>query len=524
MTPTPPDPDLENMERHWRELLRKLNPAMFATAEGPAESGASGTATPEEAPVDARLKAIREFNLRPREVRDYLDRYVIRQEDAKKVLAVALCDHYHHVRRCLESPERASTERAKHNILMLGPTGVGKTYMIRCAARLIGVPFVKADATKFSETGYVGHDVEDLVRDLVKAADGNVDLAQYGIIFLDEVDKIAAQASAGGRDVSGRGVQTNLLKLLEETDVNLFSQTDLIGQMQAMMNIQRGRDAGPRTISTRHILFICSGAFDTLAEQVRRRLATATIGFVGEGGVAPDDGASLRQAGTRDFVSYGFEPEFIGRLPVRVVFDFLTAADLEEILRRSEGNVLEQYRDDCAGYGLQCTVSDGALRRIAEAAHAERTGARGLMTVLERLFRDFKFELPSTPVTRFEITERTVDEPAAALAETLDQKDTVQRANVQQAIRAFAETFQTNHGIKLIVPKDPLDALTDLCLADGRPPATVCAERFRDFEYALKLIARNTGRNSFTLTRKLVTQPTEELSRRVADSFRQEGK
>jgi len=514
------------LEEQLHDLLRRANVSVLVNGERGGGGEAAGVAAKgaEAAGTEDRLKAIREFGLTPRDVYAHLDRYVVRQNEAKKVLAVALCDHYHHVRRCLENPAVQGGEYAKHNILMLGPTGVGKTYMMRCAARLIGVPFVKADATKFSETGYVGHDVEDLVRDLVKAADGDVELAQYGIVFMDEIDKIASQPTAG-KDVSGRGVQINLLKLMEETEVSLFSQTDILGQMQAVMNMQRGGDVGARTISTRHILFIVSGAFDKLSEQVRKRIGAARIGFAGgeTDAAALPDGDCLRQSSTRDFIDYGFEPEFIGRLPVRVVFDPLEAQDLEEILRRADGNVLDQYRDSFGGYGLSVTVADEALRRIAQEAHAERTGARGLMTVMERLFRDFKFELPSTPLKRFEVTAQTVADPAGALAELLRQEDTAQRAQMLEDVRRVAEAFQAAHGIRLTIARDAADALVDQAMAGHRTVDAVCEECFRDFEYALKLIARNTGRSSFAVTRKLVENPVAELSRRVADSFQKDG-
>src|SRR4029079_9286635 len=198
------------------------------------------------------------FDSKPRDIKAYLDRYVIKQDEAKKVLSVALCDHYHHVRMAREGKEQPNY--AKQNLILLGPTGVGKTYLIRSIADLIGVPFVKGDATKFSETGYVGGDVEDLVRDLVRRSNGDVERAQYGLIYIDEIDKSTAATTNSGRDVSGRGVQTNLLKLMEETEVPARSQQDLAGQVQAMLEMQmRARKSAP-TINTKHILFIVSGA------------------------------------------------------------------------------------------------------------------------------------------------------------------------------------------------------------------------------------------------------------------------
>jgi ATP-dependent Clp protease ATP-binding subunit ClpX len=515
------DDFVKNLEDQIRDMLGKANLSFVVDQEtGQATRDTSPSPPPpeDEEEVD-RLKPIREFNLKPRDIRDYLERYIIRQDEGKKVLSVAICDHYNHVRRCIDRPEIEPEEHTKHNVMFVGPTGVGKTYMMRCAARLIGVPFVKADATKFTETGYVGHDVEDLVRDLVKAAEGDVELAQYGIIFLDEIDKIASQSTVG-KDVSGRGVQINLLKLMEETDVSLFSQTDLIGQMQAVMNMQRGKGGGPRIISTKHILFIVSGAFGRLAEDVKKRISASQIGFAGRSADDLDESEFLRQATTKDFITYGFEPEFVGRLPVRVVFDALSANDLEQIMVSSEGNVLDQYRHDFEGYGIEFHMDDEAIREIAERAHEEKTGARGLMTVLERLFRDYKYELPSTAIRNFDVTKRTVEEREAALAEILEQKDSAKREALRDDVKRFADDFQERHGIKLTFAKDALEAVVDKCLEEDRTVRGFTEHHLKDLEYAIKLITRNSGKSSFSVTRRLIDNPADELARRVADSFK----
>jgi len=513
------DDGIKGIEEQLKELLKK---AQFAFVGGTTTETARGEETSREQPPPAapdRLKAIREFNLKPRDIRDYLDRFVVKQDEAKKVLSVAICDHYNHVRRCLENPALREEEYTKQNIILLGPTGVGKTYLVRCIAKLIGVPFVKADATKFSETGYVGHDTEDLVRDLVKAADGDVELAQYGIIYLDEIDKIASQGTIVGRDVSGRGVQINLLKLMEETEVPQFSQTDLLGQVQAIMDMQRGRPPARRTINTRHILFIVSGAFDKLADHVRRRLRATQIGFGAEVEKERTESDWLRLAETRDFIEYGFEAEFIGRLPVRVVCDRLTAEDLELIMRQSEGNILAQYKTDFQGYGIDFQVTPEAIKKIAELAEKEQTGARGLMTVLERICRDFKFELPSTALKSFVLDAATVDDPRATLVKLLKEKEIARRDLLAADVLKFAEKFEQDHGLKLVFDDDALEAIVSQCLASNRGALETCRRLFHDFEYGLKLIARNTGRTSFRVTIAVVNDPAGELSRWIAQSF-----
>lgn len=518
-----PKNPMEEMQKQLQDLLRTGNfnfGGPIPTEKPKTKSPETGSAPSETEKHAETLKKIEEFNLRPREIRDFLDRFVIKQAEAKKVISVAICDHYNHVRRCLENPSLRENEYAKQNILLLGPTGVGKTYLMRMVAKLIGVPFVKADATKFSETGYVGSDVEDLVRDLVRAADGDVELAQYGIIYIDEIDKISGGGTAGGRDVSGRGVQVNLLKLMEETEVNLHSQTDLLGQMQAVMEMQRGGEPKPRTMSTRHILFIVSGAFDKLSEQVRKRIESVQVGFAHPGRRNEDDSDVLSRVETQDFVKYGFEPEFVGRLPVRVACHALNPDDLEAILLTSEGSILAQYRGDFAGYGIDFTIDKPAIRGLAEKAYQEKTGARGLLTVLEGLFRDFKFELPSTAIRSFAISRETLEEPKEAVRELLRENSDAQRDVLKAEVAEFVRRFQRDHVFELSFEEDAVDALVEESLERDKTIRGLCEEKFHDFHHGLKLISRNNSTNKFTITRAVVENPEKELSQWVVASFR----
>jgi len=480
---------------------------------------------PETQPADtgdesgARSGADRfQFNYKPRDIKAFLDRFVIRQDEAKKVLSVALCDHYHHVRLALEGKE--TPHYAKQNVILIGPTGVGKTFLIRSAAELIGVPFVKADATKFSETGYVGGDVEDMVRDLLRLADNDITRAQYGIIYIDEIDKIAAASTASGRDVSGRGVQTNLLKLMEETEVPARSPNDIAGQIQAMMDMtQRGRKA-PSTINTKHILFIVSGAFDGLEKIVRKRLREAAIGFAAKEQPLETPEEVLNGAQTQDFIEFGFEPEFIGRLPVRVVCHALNTDDLYMILKNSEGSIIRQYEQDFAAYGIEVLFSDEGLRRIAERASEEKTGARGLMTVCERVFRDIKFELPSTAVKRFVVTPELVDNPVAELAKMLADPNLEEKAVARQVVEEFARRFREAHGIEIRFTEAATERLVAEAIEKKQSVRDLCATRFKDFQFGLKLIVQNSGQKSFVIDRDTVEAPDRVLSDWVVASYR----
>jgi len=473
-----------------------------------------------------------DFHLKPREIKDHLDRFVIRQDEAKKVLSIAVCDHYNHVRMWEQEiaahekdPKVAKhpPEYAKQNVILLGPTGVGKTYLVRCIAQLIGVPFVKADATKFSETGYVGGDVEDLVRELVQKADGDVKLAQYGIIYIDEIDKISSPPNIMGRDVSGRGVQTNLLKLMEETEVALRSASDLPGQLQAAMEFQRRGKIKKETINTRHILFIVSGAFDRLEDIIQQRMKQSRIGFqVGEFAREVPREEIFRQVSTSDFIKFGFEPEFIGRLPVRVVCDPLNEDDLFHILQNSEGSIIRQYQRSFHAFGIDTAFKPDGLRAIAKLATKERTGARGLMTVCEGVFREFKFHLPSTGIHRFEVSAELVENPKLAFEKLLAEETKQERSSLESGIVDFCRRFAQRHGLGLKPDESLISRIIDRALERKKNVRDICGEVFKDYEFGLNLVKKNTGQSEFVITADALDNPDNFLSELVVHSYRKD--
>jgi len=360
-----------------------------------------------------------DFFMMPEEMESYLDGFVVKQDQVKAVLGTKICTHFNRIRfshqRESESfsgaDKKSGVGMIKNNVLMIGPTGVGKTYIIKLIAQKLGVPFVKGDATKFSETGYVGGDVEDLIRDLVYEADENIDVAENGIVYVDEIDKISSSRNLIGHDISRTGVQRALLKPMEETDVDLKVPHDPISQIQAIEHYRRTGKKEKKVVNTKNILFIMSGAFGDLTEIIKKRLQRQGIGFEADVRSTEIPWEILKEVRAQDLVEFGFESEFVGRLPVVVVFDELNKDDLFKILKNPNNPIIISKRMDFRAYGIDIKFEDGALKRIAEMAETEKTGARGLVSAIEKVLIPFETRLPSTDIKRFLVTREVVNNP-----------------------------------------------------------------------------------------------------------------
>ena len=559
-------PDIKEIEKEIGDLLAKKFGSHVKLISPMILPQEAVTVKDKEPP---REKRSINFDLKPQDLIAYLDQYVVKQDQAKAILATKICTHFNRIRRSQEVGDAVETMAGtiKSNVLMIGPTGVGKTYMIKLIAGRIGVPFVKGDATKFSETGYVGGDVEDLVRDLVREANDDIELAQYGIIYIDEIDKIASARNLIGADVSRTGVQRALLKPMEETEVDLKVPHDPIAMMQ---EIERYRKSGKRdkqSVNTKNVLFIMSGAFTDLVPIIQRRLTRQGIGFGARIVGAAEQVDILQHVKAEDLIEFGFETEFVGRMPVKAVFEHLTEEDLYQILKNPNNPIVLGKKLDFGAYGIAVKLADEFLRQMAAQAHAEGTGARGLVSVIEKALLAFEKSLPSSAVTRFPVTTDVVTDPQAALARLLSSPPDPQvRAAFERladeersAIRDYLQTnrkhltekysltmtpariditaghyirhitdtgravrqiktyydeiknaeliFFKLHDINIVLEEDAIDLILEMLVESSLDVKGISAMLNSHFEHGLKLVREKTGRSRFFIPRNGVVDP-----------------
>jgi len=575
-------PDQKELEKELNEYLGKkygdrirlVVPMLFPKAQ-------TEEVSKEEKEVGGGKSKIH-FDMKPEELEAFLNDYIVRQGEAKEILATKICTHFNRIRFTEHTKGRNRYDgvgHIKNNILMIGPTGVGKTYLIKLIAKKIGVPFVKGDATKFSETGYVGGDVEDLVRDLVYEADGDIEGAQYGIIYVDEIDKIASSNNLIGPDVSRTGVQRALLKPMEETEVDLKVPHDPISQLEAIEHYRKTGKREKQTVNTRNILFIMSGAFGGLEDIVKKRLNREGIGFGAEIRSKDERAEYLKQVKAEDLIVYGFESEFIGRLPVSTVFEKLEVDDLYAILKNPNNPIVLGKKKDFKSYGIDIQFEDQALRDLAVKAYEEKTGARGLVSAVEKVLLKFEKRLPSTEIRKFLVTREVVKNPEQELKRLLEDpsnldmleafeqllqrdikgvEDSIRNrrgelerryelslwearirliahrvvekgydvntvfeevADVKRQIEELEREFDRKHHILLTFDEEAIDQMTVVAFEEDEKGVSVCARLSKDLEHGLKLIRDKTGKTEFIISKEAIKDPGGFLNVLIRDVY-----
>jgi ATP-dependent Clp protease ATP-binding subunit ClpX len=544
---------------------------------------------PQEASVDEegrppRKKKI-DFSLKPEELEAYLDQYVVKQDEAKAILATKVCTHFNRIKyaESSEDKDQPMLGNIKNNILMIGPTGVGKTYMIKLIAQKIGVPFVKGDATKFSETGYVGGDVEDLVRDLVREADDDIELAEYGIIYIDEIDKIASSNNLIGPDVSRTGVQRALLKPMEETEVDLKVAHDPISMLEEVERYRKTGKRRKRVVNTKNILFIMSGAFDQLAEITKKRIVDQGIGFGASVKSHSESLDYLKYTKAEDLIRFGFETEFIGRLPVISLFEKLSEDDLFTILKNPNNPVILSKKLDFRAYGIDVKFDNEALRAMAHLAYKEGTGARALVSVIEKVLVKLEKRLPSTDIKKLSVTEQVVKDPEGALQEIVSKANSAkwqrtyekllqdEKASIEayvqdhqalltdkyhmmlapsrrnliadmyamstcdmnavmkkigrdyDQIKNIQDYFCETHDLNVTLADDAIDLVIRQMNASQTGLRNFYKRLTSDFEDGLRLIRDRTGKNTFVITREALDNPEAFLNNLVRKMYKEDG-
>lgn len=568
-------PSQKELERELSDYLSKkygdrikiVSPLLYPQGDQTETTGKNKKNDKEDGPS---------FDMKPEELNSFLDSYVVKQDEAKGILSTKICTHFNRIKSLKKRSNKKNTFSVgmiKNNVLLIGPTGVGKTYLIKLIAQKIGVPFIKGDATKFSETGYVGGDIEDLVRDLVYEANEDIELAENGIIYIDEIDKIASSQNIIGHDVSRTGVQRALLKPMEETDVDLKVPHDAISQIQAIEHYRRTGKREKQVVNTKNILFIMSGSFDGIADIIKKRIKSQGIGFEADLHSSDADSDIMREVRAQDLIEFGFESEFIGRLPVIAVLDELKKEDFVEILTNPNNPIILSKKRDFRAYDIDIQFEDKSLEKLAEIASQEKTGARGLVSAVERILMIFEKHLPSTRIEKLLVTPELIEKPEGELKrldsnagkldpemekrfedavlhekkrvvaavtkkrpefeaqsglvlyeERLDLIAELARKDISDVDSAFldfeemfneimmqSETIFSQLEIDTSFSDSAIDEILRISIGEDKEIIDICANLAGELEYGLKLIKDRVGRDAFTLTREAVIDPEKYI-------------